>query len=142
MFFHGVLHQKTPDVFFSRQLLHPRVAEQDLKPPRLEPRDFLAERRHREIPPPFVVVGGAAARRLDDQAVAEHAAERPVEVGRQHTRPVLILDLAHQAPAMALALLQSEEDLEHQRFEGKKGAGIGHRASIVVILTSCQSDTI
>src|SRR5580765_7410369 len=65
-----------------------------------------------------------ALRRLLDQAVGEHAAQRAVEVaGHDLVEPAALLHLADESPAVALSLDEREQDLEYERFQRLSHAG-------------------
>ena len=61
------------------------------------------------------------ALRLLDQAVLAKGAQRAIEVGRQDAiAAVALLHVADQAPAVALAVGQLEQHVEHERLERQK----------------------
>ena len=128
------------------------IFHETLQPARFEASDLAAGGRQLEVPAALESIATAPAAgplalgawgvNFLDQPIAEERTERAIEVRREHRVLLSLLDFPDQAPAVALAAVEGEQDVEDERLERQEFAKIArHPANILSERDYCQDDT-
>src|SRR5262245_45295707 len=105
----------------SEKLPRPRIDDERLEPLDLRARDLRAERRQADVLAAHDGLVAGIAPGLFDQAVRPQRPQRAVEVGGEDSiAAVALLNLADQAPAMALAVGKGQQHIQHERLQRQK----------------------
>ena len=119
-----------------QQSPRPWIDDQRFEPLHLRARDLRAERGEAEVLTALTGIFAGITLGLFDQAVLAKGAQRAIEIGRQNAiAAVALLDIPDQAPAVAFAVGQLEQDVEHEWLEREKAvdavAVLGHGVKLL-----------